>query len=91
MRLTRSLRSPPPRYPLEIHPLARLHEDGRLELLQSAFPPLGAVRLALWHPGEEPAFRVVEGRVERGWRWLGPGAPGFVVCWVSAGDAAQGL
>jgi len=91
MRLTRPLRPTPPRYPLDIHPLAKLHEDGRLELLQAAFPPLGPVTLALWRPGEDPAFRVVAGRVERGWSWAGPGAPAFVLCWVSREDPTQPL
>ena len=91
MRLTRPLRPAPPRYPLEVHPLAKLHGDGRIELLQAAFPPLGDVTLALWRPGEEPAFLVASGRVERGWRWSGPGAPAFVVAWLSAEDPAPPL
>src|SRR5687767_12051351 len=86
MRLTRTLRPFPPRHPLEIRPLARMRGDGRLELLQAAFPPLGPVRLALWRPGEEPAFLVVEGRVEKGWQWVGPVSEAYVVCWVPAED-----
>ena len=86
---TRSLRTPPPRSPLEIHPLAHLHVDGRLELLQAAFPPLGATRLVLWHPGREPAFSVVAGRIERGWRWEGPRVEGEVVLWLSQEDPTQ--
>ena len=84
MHLTRPLRDAPPRHPLEIHPLARLHTDGRLELLQAAFPPLGPARLALWRPGEDPAFLVVDGRIEPGWRWVGPAREAYVVAWVSA-------
>lgn len=91
MSLTRSLRPALPRHPLEIHPLARLHAGGHLELLGPAFPPLGRVRLALWRPGEEPAFLVVDGRIERGWRWLGPTREAYVVCWVSAEDPTQPL
>lgn len=91
MRLTRSLRRAPPRFPLEIHPLARLHADGRLDLAGAAFPPVGPARLVLWRPGGDPAFSVVEGRVERGWRWTGPGGEAFVVCWVSAEDPSEGL
>lgn len=81
MRLTRPLRPPPPRYPLDIHPLARLHPDGRLELLQAAFPPLGRVTLGLWRPGEEPSFSIVAGRIERGWRFVGPSVDAYVVAW----------
>lgn len=85
MRLTRSLRPSPPRFPLDIHPLARL-EDGRLELLTAAFPPLGPVRLVLWCPGEEPAFALVAGRIAQGWEWRGGPAEGWVVLWVAEED-----
>lgn len=91
MRSTRSLRPAPPRHPLEIHPLAHLGADGRLDLLQSAFPPLGAVSLTLWQPGIEPAFRMISGRIERGWRFVGPACEAYVVCWVSAEDPTQTL
>ena len=88
MHATRPLTPPPS--PLELHPLARLHPDGRLELLQAAFPPLARLCLVLWRPGREPAFRVVEGHVRRGWRWEG-GAPaeGWVLLWFSPEDPTQ--
>lgn len=80
------LRRALPRSPLDIHPLARLHPDGRIELLQPAFPPLGRVRLVLWRPGEDPAFGVEDGRVEPGWRWSGAARDAWVVWWVAVGD-----
>lgn len=83
MHLTGPLRASPPRYPLDIHPLARLRADGSLELLQAAFPPFGEILLVLWEPGVEPAFRIVAGRLERGWRFRGPTARAFVVCWLA--------
>ncbi|HVM45076.1 MAG TPA: hypothetical protein VM582_03985, partial [Candidatus Thermoplasmatota archaeon] len=89
VHLTRPLRPPPPRHPLEVHPLARLHAHGWLELLQSAFPPHGPLTLVLWRPGEEPAFCALAGRVEAGWRWVGPPAEGWVVLWLTEGDRAQ--
>lgn len=91
MRLTRPLLPRVPHHPLEIHPLARLHEDGRLELLGPAFPPLGRVHLALWRPGADPAFLLIEGSLERGWRWTGPPHDAYVVCWVSAWDPRKPL
>lgn len=81
MHATRPLRAAPPRSPLEIHPLARLRADGRLEILQAAFPPLGALCLILWHPGREPLFSVVRGTLARGWHWKGPATDAFVVLW----------
>ena len=84
---TRSLHTPSPRFPLEIHPVARLTRDGRLELLAAAFPPLGRLRLVLWHPGRDPSFSLVEGDLRLGWRWEGAGE-GWVVLWVSAEDPA---
>lgn len=88
MSFTRSLAPQPPRYPLDVHPLARLDADGRLELLQSAFPALGRVCLVLWHPGREPAFSLHEVRLLPGWRVEPAGAAGYVVLWVSVGDPA---
>lgn len=83
---TRSLHAPPPRFPLEIHPLGHLRA-GRLELITAAFPPLGRLRLVLWRPGADPSFSLVEGTLRLGWRWEGPGE-GWVVLWVSAEDPA---
>lgn len=89
MYLTSPLRPPPPRYPLDIHPIARLRPNGRLDLLQAAFPPLGPVMLATWHPGEEPGFRLVTGRIERGWRWIGPTLDAYVVAWQAFSPEPQ--
>lgn len=89
MRFTTTLTTSTPRFPLEIHPLARLHRDGRLELLQAAFPPFGRLALTLWRPGEDPAFRGVTGSLARGWRWEGPAEDAWVVCWLAVGDPAQ--
>lgn len=91
MRLTRPLRPSVPHHPLEIHPLAKLHEDGWLELMGPSFPPLGPVRLALWRPGDDPPFLLVEGEIARGWRWLGAPQDAYVVCWVSATAPEKGL
>lgn len=82
MPSTPTLRPRPPRFPLEVHPLARLHGDGRLELLQAAFPPEGPLVLALWRPGEDPAFRAIRGVMRRGWRVEPSGPEGWVVCWL---------
>lgn len=79
----------PPRHPLEVHPLARLHADGRIELLTGAFPALGPARLILWHPGEDPAFASVAGRIEAGWRWVGPREEGWVVLWIAKEDPTE--
>lgn len=89
VRFTTTLHPAPPRFPLDVHPLARLHADGRLELLQAAFPPFGRIVLTLWRPGEDPAFRAVVGTVVRGWRWEGPAEDAWVVCWLAVGDPTQ--
>lgn len=81
MLRTATLRAQPARSPLELHPLARLHLDGRLELLEPAFPPLGGLGLVLWRPGEDPPFSLVRGTLAAGWRWEGPPAEAFVVLW----------
>lgn len=88
MRLTGPLRAPPPRFPLDLHPLARLRE-GRLDLTGPAFPPEGPLLLVLWHPGAEPAFSLVEGELRRGWAWSDPAADGWVVLWARPGAPAQ--
>ncbi|HUR68630.1 MAG TPA: hypothetical protein VM370_05230 [Candidatus Thermoplasmatota archaeon] len=89
MRLTRPLRRPTPRFPLDVHPLAILHADGRLELLQPAFPPSGRVALALWRPGEDPAFTVSEGVMASGWRFAPAPEPAFVVAWARIEDLKE--
>lgn len=89
VRLTRPLRPAPPRFPLDVHPLARLHADGRLELVQAAFPPLGRARLVLWHPGREPAFTLIVGAIGPGWRFDGPRVEGWVVLWSAEGDTTE--
>lgn len=73
----------PPR--LEVAPLARLHADGRLELLGPEFPAEGPAILVLWRPGERPAFLLHRATIRRGWRAEGPSAAGWVVLWSPAG------
>jgi hypothetical protein len=85
---TPTLRPPPPRFPLDVHPLGRLHAEGRLELLGPAFPPFGPLVLALWRPGEDPAFSLTRGRLARGWRWEGRGE-GFVLAWLAVEAPAE--
>lgn len=76
---TVSLRAFPPPLRLDVEALARLHADGRLELLGPGFPPSGAVVLVLWRPGDRPAFQIHHARVERG--FARPGVDAWVVAW----------
>lgn len=87
----RSFLPPPLRY--EVHPIARLHGQGVLEVCGPWMPPLGPCLLVVWRPGEEPGFEGVRGSVRRrGAAWLvdppeeaaarGPAREGWVVLWV---------
>lgn len=74
-----SLRAFPPPLRLDVEALARLHTDGRLELLGPAFPPEGALALVLWRPGERPAFRLRAVTLRAG--RVAPGESAWVVAW----------
>ena len=67
----------------DVHPLARLHADGRLDLEGPAWPPEGPLVVALWRPGEQPAFSLARVRVRRtGAAWRAePGQDAWVVAW----------
>lgn len=83
--------APPPKF--EIHPVARLAEDGRLVPEPLFLPAPGPCLLVVWRPGEEPAFHAARGLLRReagnGWRLApAPGFAGHVVLWMP--EAAPG-
>lgn len=77
----------------EVHPVARLREDGWLVVEALFLPAPGPCLLVVWRPGEEPAFQAVRGalRREAGGRWRltdRPAVAGHVVLWLP--EAAPG-
>lgn len=87
---TPTLRAFPPPLRYEVHPLARLHEDGRVEACGPWFPPEGPCLLVVWRPGEDPGFEGSWTTLRRqGSLWAsGAVRPGWVVLWVAAPGAA---
>ena len=92
MASTPTLRAFPPPLRYEVHPVARLHEGGRVETCGPWFPPEGPCLLVLWRPGEAPGFEAAWTTLRRQgafWAMAGPAPrPGWVVLWAGVPGAA---